>query len=227
MVNRLSLSLIVCAFVLIAAACAVGVVAPTPDTVASQIARGQPLYAQNCATAKCHGVQGQGISSGNSFQVWPLVGAEFQARNPNAQVVFDVVRSGSEQTLRALTDQQIYDAIAYEWVQNGAQLVAPLTGRNAAITATGRATIQASSAALFPPPGNASPSQSYAGRTGTASNYLAWRVDQIVQASAIGGHAPATGGTFLIAVLAFATDTRQPLVVGPEFLRLTDSRRNT
>jgi len=185
------------------------------------------VYAQNCATAKCHGVQGQGFSSGNSFQVWPLVGAEFQARNPNAQVVFDVVRSGSEQNLRALTDQQIYDAIAYEWVQNGAQLVAPLTGQNAAITVTGLASLKPESAALFPPPGNASPAQSYAGGTGTASNYLAWRVDQIVQTSTIGGHAPATGGAFLIAVLAFATETGQPLVVGPEFLRLSDSQRNT
>jgi mono/diheme cytochrome c family protein len=224
-VNRLSLSLLGCVCVLIAAACAAGVSTPAPDTVTAQIARGQPVYAQNCATAKCHGAQGQGLGSGHSFQAWPLVGAEFQARNPNAQVVFDVVRSGSEQNLRALTDQQIYDAIAYEWLQNGAQLAAPLGAQTAANVASRSATIQASSAALFPPPGDASPEGSYAGGVVSSSdNYLAWRVDQVVLASMIGGQAPANGGAFLIAAMAFSTETRQPLVVGPEFLRLSDSR---
>ena len=48
------------------------------------------------------------------MRIWPAVGADFQRRNPNAQVVFDVIRSGEEPELRALADQQIYDAVAWE-----------------------------------------------------------------------------------------------------------------
>jgi hypothetical protein len=87
---------------------------PRSAAVADQLARGARLYALGCATAECHGKHGEGVRSGGTFRVWPLVGAEFQARNPNAQVIFDVVRSGSERRLRAMTDQQIYDAIAHE-----------------------------------------------------------------------------------------------------------------
>ena len=224
--NRLSLSLILSGCALFVVACAVAVVNPTSDTITAQIARGQPLYAQTCATAKCHGAQGQGLGADSSFQVWPLVGAKFQGRNPTAQVVFDVVRSGSEQNLRALTDQQIYDAIAYELSQNGAPLAAPLTGENAATIATGPSTFKPAPGRLFPPLGNASSERSFTGGTGTAQGYLSWRVDQIVQTSAIAGQAPSNGGTFLILVLAFATQTSQPLTVGPEFLQLSDSQGN-
>src|SRR5690242_2295770 len=84
-----------------------------PASVQSQLASGEPIYKQTCATSVCHGTQGEGIKSGNSFSAWPLVGKEFQSRHPNAQVVFDVIRSGGERNLLALTDQQVYDAIAY------------------------------------------------------------------------------------------------------------------
>src|SRR6266508_2412571 len=63
----------------------------TIDLVDAQIMRGEPIYQQTCTA--CHGLQGEGQRAGTSFAVWPLVGAEFQERNPNAQVVFDVVRS--------------------------------------------------------------------------------------------------------------------------------------
>src|SRR5436190_6598863 len=86
------------------------------DTVDGQVARGELIYQQTCAT--CHGLQGEGKRLGDTFAIWPLVGEGFQARNPNAQVVFDVVRSRNEPSLRALTDAQIYDAIAYVWNLN-------------------------------------------------------------------------------------------------------------
>ncbi len=80
---------------------------PSLAAVGDQLTRGARLYALGCATAKCHGTHGEGVRSGQAFRVWPLVGPDFQVRNPNAQVIFDVVRSGSEQSLRAMTDQQI------------------------------------------------------------------------------------------------------------------------
>ncbi len=90
----------------------------TTASVNNQLESGAPTYAQTCSTSTCHGAQGEGIRSDNSFKAWPLVGAEFQSRHPNAQIVFDVVRSGGERNLLALTDQQIYDAIAYELSRN-------------------------------------------------------------------------------------------------------------
>src|SRR5262245_3193777 len=74
-----------------------------PATVEIQLASGGPIYAQTCATSACHGTQGEGIHSEDGFKAWPLVGEEFQSRHPNAQVVFDVIRSGSESNLLALT----------------------------------------------------------------------------------------------------------------------------
>lgn len=106
----------------------------TPESVESQLTNGAPIYAQTCATSICHGTQGEGIRSGTGFSAWPLVGADFQSRHPNAQIVFDVIRSGGERNLLALTDQQIYDAIAYELSQNQITLESPLTADNAFTT---------------------------------------------------------------------------------------------
>src|SRR3990172_6030837 len=106
----------------------------TPASVESQLVSGAPIYAQSCATSTCHGTQGEGIRSGDGFKVWPLVGDEFQSRHPNAQIVFDVIRSGSERNLLALTDQQIYNAIAYELSQNQITLESPLTADDAFMT---------------------------------------------------------------------------------------------
>jgi len=106
----------------------------TPASVQSQLASGRPIYRQTCATSVCHGIQGQGIKSGNSFLAWPLVGKEFQSRHPHAQIVFDVIWSGGERNLLALTDQQVYDATAYELKQNQITLASPLTAENAFTT---------------------------------------------------------------------------------------------
>src|SRR5262249_28105825 len=71
--------------VLILFACSAPVTESSP---AAQLVRGEPIYRQTCATTQCHGTEGQGRKSGGQFAVWPLVGAEFQQRHPNAQVVF-------------------------------------------------------------------------------------------------------------------------------------------
>jgi hypothetical protein len=192
--------------------------------------RGEPLYAQNCATSKCHGAQGEGVRSGDTFQAWPLVGPEFEARNPNAQVIFDVVRSGSEQNLRALTDQQIYDAIAYELSQNGVRLDAPLAADNALGVATGASRSPSTSGGLFPPPGDTRlvdpPFALIDSGGGGVGGYLSWRVDQLVAADRLGSRTPPEGGLFLVLVVAFANGSGTPLDVGPEFLRLADSQGN-
>ena len=74
-----------------------GACGPRPVAlIGDQLARGREVYEQGCATQACHGLEGEGIRSGDEFRVWPLVGKEFQHRNPTAQVVFDVVRSGGE-----------------------------------------------------------------------------------------------------------------------------------
>jgi hypothetical protein len=52
----------------------------------------------------------------------PTEGHLFQVRNPTALVVFDVVRSGREPSLRALTDDQVWAAIAAELAANGVDL---------------------------------------------------------------------------------------------------------
>src|SRR5436190_5158385 len=123
------------------------------ETVDGQVARGEPIYQQICAT--CHGLQGEGQRLGTSFAIWPLVGADFQARNPNAQVVFDVVRSKSELHLRALTDAQIYDAIAYVWSLNDPERTSPITAQNAASISPGETVEALAAAGIYPPLGNA------------------------------------------------------------------------
>src|SRR5260221_11194481 len=125
----------------------------TPVSVESQQASGAPIYTQTCATSTCHGTQGEGIRSGDSFSAWPLVGSGFQSRHPNAQIVFDVVRSGGERNLLALPDQQIYDAIAYELSRNQITLKTPLTSPTA--FPPYRATISGQpQGSLFPPSDN-------------------------------------------------------------------------
>src|SRR5690349_9024426 len=126
----------------------------TPTSVEDQLASGEPIYTQTCATSACHGTQGEGIKAGNGFSAWPLVGKDFQSRHPNAQIVFDVIRSGGERNLLALTDQQVYDAIAYELKQNEITLASPLTAENAFTTYGGAMSGKAQSG-LFPPSDNA------------------------------------------------------------------------
>jgi hypothetical protein len=215
--------------ILIACAAPTAAITSTPNvgTIAEQLARGGPLYAQNCATANCHGTKGEGIRSGSSFSAWPLVGSDFEARNPNAQIIFDVVRSGDEANLRAMSDQQMYDAIAFELSQNNRKLTEPLTAQNAATITSGNVT--ASPAVLYPPiPGaTLAPIAAPRGSLRAENGYLAIRVDQFAAASSIGNLQPPGGSVFILVVFALQDQTRQPLAIDPKFMHLVDASSST
>jgi mono/diheme cytochrome c family protein len=194
-----------------------------PATVGSQLTAGAPIYTQTCATSSCHGTQGQGIRSGSNFSAWPLVGAEFQARNPNAQVIFDVVRSGDEPNLRALTDQQIYDAIAYELNQNQIQMESPLTAANATLVFGGAMSGSAFNG-LYPPVADvviagASPVRSLP--LAAQNGRLSLQLDQLAQASAIGNARPAAGSSFVMMVIELTDLTEAPISVSPDYFKLS------
>jgi hypothetical protein len=159
--------------------------------------------------------------------VWPLVGADFQARNPNAQVIFDVVRSGSERSLRAMTDRQIYDAIAYQLSLNGAQPTAVLDMHNAAALRSGPAAGAPGYGEINPPPGDAvlvhPTAASRATPAPVANGYLRLRVDQVAQASAIRRRSVAGGGAFWVLVFAVQDLTDRPIALDPRHLRLRTS----
>ena len=190
-----------------------------PVSVESQLASGAPIYAQTCATSTCHGTQGEGIRSGSSFSAWPLVGEEFQSRHPNAQIVFDVIRSGGEPNLRALADQQIYDAIAYQLTENQVTLASPLTADNA-FTTYGGAMSGEAQGGLFPPSANAvitSPPLTRDLPIAAENDRLRLQVDQVAQASAIGN----ANGVFLILVILFNDLDDEPITVSPDHLSLS------
>ena len=194
-----------------------------PTTVESQLASGAPIYAQTCATSTCHGTQGEGIKSGNSFKVWPLVGDEFQSRHPNAQIVFDVIRSGGERNLLALTDQRIYDSIAYELRQNQVTLESPLTADNAHETFGGKMSGEAQGG-LYPPSNNAILIDAPLTRDlpiVAQNDRLRLQVDQIAQASAIGNAKSPEGGAFLILVIVFNDLDSEPITVSHDHLSLS------
>ena len=194
-----------------------------PTTVESQLASGAPIYAQTCATSTCHGTQGEGIKSGNSFKVWPLVGDEFQSRHPNAQIVFDVIRSGGERNLLALTDQQIYDSIAYELRQNQVTLESPLTADNAHETFGGKMSGEAQGG-LYPPSNNAIFIDAPLTRDlpiVAQNDRLRLQVDQVAQASAIGTAKSPEGGAFLILVIVFNDLDSEPITVSHDYLSLS------
>jgi hypothetical protein len=191
----------------------------TPVSVESQLASGAPIYAKTCATSACHGTQGEGIRSGNGFKVWPLVGEEFQTRHPNAQIVFDVIRSGNERNLLALTDQQVYDSIAYQLSQNQIMFESPLTADNARTTFGGKMSGEAQGG-LFPPSDNTVISTTPLTLDlpiVAQNNRLRLQVDQIAEASAIGN----ANGTFLILVVMFSDLGDQPIIISPDHLKLS------
>jgi hypothetical protein len=213
---RLRILLIV---VLGMAACSV----TSPAAVSSQLSRGRSVYTQGCVIASCHGKDGEGIRNDDHFRVWPLVGSEFQRRNPNAQVVFDVVRSGAESSLRALTNQQIYDAIAYELSLNGVELSEPLVARNAPGISSGAASKGQESGTLFPPPGNSMLVSTWVAPVLPASaenTQLSMRVTQIGLAPSIGGSVPPSGSGYLLVVFTLEDLTQQPIEVEPQYLSL-------
>ncbi len=83
----------------------------------AQASGGSAVYTQNCLS--CHGGAG---GPGVPGKTEPLEGARFVSRNPTALEIFDVVRSGREGSLRALTDDQLWAAIAAELAANGVDL---------------------------------------------------------------------------------------------------------
>jgi mono/diheme cytochrome c family protein len=209
----------------LAASCTPTAVSPAVE----QRTRGKVIYTQGCATTQCHGVQGEGIQEGGRFRDWPLVGEVFQRRNPTAQVVFDVVRSGGEPALRALTDQQVYDAIAYELSLNGVELSELLGSHNAPAVHSGAAAGEPVPGSLLPPPGNADlvPGWPAPGLPLAAENkVLRLRLTQMAQTGSIGGTPPPGGGQYALLVFTLEVLTGQPLDVGPQALRLeTDDGR--
>lgn len=193
-------------------------VSDTSSTIEGQLASGAPIYAQTCATSTCHGTQGDGIRSGDGFKAWPLVGDEFQSRHPNAQIVFDVIRSGEERSLLALTNQQIYDSIAYQLSQNQITLESPLTAANA-FTTYGGAMSGHSQGGLYPPSNGAvitNPPLTRDLPIAAQNDRLRLQLDQIAEASAIGN----ASGTFLILVIVFDDLDDDPITVSPDHLRL-------
>jgi len=114
---------------------------------AAQAAAGRETYTRTCLA--CHGDHGQGVPGKSEA----TEGARFQDRNPTALVIFDVVRSGREPNLRALTDEQMWAAIAAELAANGVDLGdRVLTAENAAGVPTGPGAHRDSS--RFVPPGH-------------------------------------------------------------------------
>lgn len=206
-----------------AAACAQQPAGPAAvGSAADQIARGQAIYVRDCATAQCHGVQGEGIRSGAGYRVWPLVGPEFTQRNPTAQVIFDVTRSGPEREMRALSDQEHYDAIAYELALNGVQLAEPVTAANAATVLSGAGASKPAPGTLFPPPGNATLAGGGAFQLPAVAQDDLWRlsVTQAALASHIGGQPAPNEGRFLIAVFFLETRAAGSVAVTPADLAL-------
>ncbi|GAC1340210.1 MAG: hypothetical protein NVSMB29_08760 [Candidatus Dormibacteria bacterium] len=125
--------------------------APNPSGVrpgtafAAQATVGGPIYQHECLN--CHGPAGAGVPGKNE----PSDGTLFQQRNPTALVIFDVVRSGREKHLRALTDDQIWQSIAAELARQGVDLGdQPLSAANAATVRTGPAA-QLNPRIFFPP----------------------------------------------------------------------------
>jgi len=199
--------------------------------VSDQLTRGQAIYEQGCATENCHGAQGEGIPSENGFRAWPLVGEDFQRRNPTAQVVFDVVRSGGESSLRALTDQEVYDSIAYELSLNGVEFTEPLDSQSAPSLVSGAAGNAPEPGELFPPPGNAKLISTWENAPSlpltAENNDLRIRLTQIALAASIGGRAAPSEGNYVLMVLTFEDLTDDPLEVWPEQLKLVTAEGQT
>ena len=215
---RLTLACIFVSLILLAVSCQ----SFTSSPVEAQLSRGQAIYQSGCATSTCHGVNGEGIRTENGFRDWPLVGEEFQRRNPTAQVLFDVVRSGGEASLRALTDQQVYDAIAYELSLNEVEFSEVLTAQNAPFTPSGSAAGAQNPGGLFPPPGktNLLPTRPVTALPISAENGdFRLRLTQIAQATSIGSIAAPDAGRFVIVVFNLEV-FNQARDVSPEHLRL-------
>jgi hypothetical protein len=194
------------------------------SSVERQLSHGKAIYHRGCATTACHGVHGEGIRSANGFRDWPLVGDEFQSRNPTAQVLFDVVRSGGEASLRALTDQQVYDAIAYELSLNGVELSEILNSENAALVSSGPLAGRQYPGSLFPPPGNTRLLSTRPVPTlplVAESTDLRIRLTQLALTSSIGNTEAPGSGSYVVVVFTLEVLADRSLVVDPKYLSLT------
>lgn len=130
---------------LIGVAALITVFLPQP-AFRAQASAGSVIYNQNCLS--CHGgVGGPGVAG----KTEPLEGARFQARNPTALEIFDVVRSGREPSLRALTDDQLWAAIAAELLANGVDLGDHRLNLDNAASTPGGSSAPTTRAQFFPP----------------------------------------------------------------------------
>jgi len=191
--------------------------------VADQLSRGQEIYHQGCATSTCHGVSGEGITSGDGFESWPLVGEEFQRRNPTAQVVFDIIRSGGEASLRALTDQQVYDAIAFELSLNEVELTEMLVAQNAPLISSGNTAGAQKPGSLFPPPENARLISTWSAPSlpiSAENSDLRFRLTQIALATSIGQSVLPANGSYVLVVFTLEVLANHSLAVSPQNLKL-------
>ncbi|MFZ2096805.1 MAG: cytochrome c [Anaerolineales bacterium] len=181
------------------------------------------IYQQDCATESCHGVNGEGILGSNGFLSWPLIGEEFQLRNPTAQVIFDVVRSGGETSLRVLTDQQVYEAIAFELSLNDVELSEMLDVQNAPLISSGKAAGVQKPGSLYPPPDNVGLISNWSAPSlpvFAENDDLRVRLTQIALAASIGQTIPPVKGSYVLAVFTIEVLADHPLEVGPQNLRL-------
>jgi len=218
MIKRLVLTIVILLGYVLSTSCVTNI-SDKLVSVKSQLISGASIYTQTCATKLCHGTQGEGIPSSNGFKNWPLVGDEFQLRHPNAQVVFDVIRSGGEPNLLALTDQQIYDSIAYELGKNQITLDSPLTADNAYKTFGGKMSGKVLGG-LFPPSDNTlltAPPPTRDLPLAAQNKSLRLQLDQIAQAVSIGNNQ----GIYLILVITFSDLEDDPITVSPEFMMLS------
>jgi hypothetical protein len=146
-------------------------------------------------------------------------------------VIFDVVRSGGESSLRALTDQEVYDSIAYELSLNGVDLTTPLTSQNAPALFSGAEAEVPDPGSLFPPPGNAELISLWPEAPplplSVENSELRLRLTQIALAASIGGKVPPSRGSYVLMVLTFEDLVDNPLEVSPEHLSLVLSDGQT
>ena len=215
-------------FALFASACTEQA-SPTPEpmTFDKQAVLGRPVYYQNCATTLCHGTDSKGIPKGSGFLVRPLIGSQFVARNPNTQIMFDVVRSRNDPNLLALTDDQVYQAIAFDLTLNQIQLKDAITPQNAAELPPGGSQ---KTGQLSPPASGIKLLETTSGPNlpkSTANSSLALRIDQLAFTGSVGTYTPTReGGTFVIVVLSIKNQTDKPIVTDPKYLSLTDTNGN-
>lgn len=143
--RRRVLPVVILAALLVGAAAIITVLTP-PSTFRAQALRGAGVYQGNCLS--CHGGAG---GPGVPGKTEPLEGPTFRARNPTALEIYDVVRSGREPTLNALSDSRLWEAIAAELSANGVDLGNVTLGASNAASAGTGAGAQDDPSRFYPP----------------------------------------------------------------------------